>query len=366
MKNSIKRATAITMAGLMITCAGCGKKGTEGTESSSQEQAKTIVTIGDEKYTVNDMMYYIYNEEEMGSLYDEIYVQFYGQSYWEMPDEEQDNKTGEQIAKENIMENLKLDSIFYQEAVKAGYTLSEDDKKTARENYDEFTAALTSEQMAVPGMTDELLEYFERQVLVEDYKAQVLEESEFDYDEVSESVSKKKCREYDYEYYAIYKEDDDGKKIKADELQSRVKQLEDLQKQVKKNNDMEKLIPKNMESYLEYSDDYVVEEDGEAYGTYKNVDVDQELKSLENGQVSPVIETDFAYFVFRMNDNDSPDYYEEIVETAVSEAQNKLFQTTMENVSEEYPVEVDEAAWSEVTVGSMIYFTDGAEVEVEE
>lgn len=325
------------------------------TNTANEEKKDTIITIGDESFALSDMMYYIYTEEENGALYDQIYLSFYGESYWDMPDEENDNKTGEELAKENILAALKQDSIFYQEAIKAGYSLTEEDKKTAQSNYDEFCSYLTEDQKKVAGMEEELLEYFQRQEVISKYEDDMLAESDYDYDEVAATVSKKECREYDYEYYCVYKTDDNDEEYPAATLKKYVATLEDLQKQLTEDTDMESLLTDDMTSYIEYSDDYIVEADGEAYGSYKGVDCDAAIKSLKNGEVSDVIETDFAYYVFRMSDNNSTEYYDEMLDEAVTSAKNEVFDTLISQFSESYTINLDENKWNDIVIGSLIY-----------
>ena len=325
------------------------------TNTANEEKKDTIITIGDESFALSDMMYYIYTEEENGALYDQIYLSFYGASYWDMPDEENDNKTGEELAKENILAALKQDSIFYQEAIKAGYSLTEEDKTTAQSNYDEFCSYLTEDQKKVAGMEEELLEYFQRQEVISKYEDDMLAESDYDYDEVAATVSKKECREYDYEYYCVYKTDDNDEEYPAATLKKYVATLEDLQKQLTEDTDMESLLTDDMTSYIEYSDDYIVEADGEAYGSYKGVDCDAAIKSLKNGEVSDVIETDFAYYVFRMSDNNSTEYYDEMLDEAVTSAKNEVFDTLISQFSESYTIDLDENKWNDIVIGSLIY-----------
>lgn len=327
----------------------------ENTNTANEEKKDTIITIGDESFALSDMMYYIYTEEENGALYDQIYLSFYGESYWDMPDEENDNKTGEELAKESILTALKQDSIFYQEAIKAGYSLTEEDKETAQSNYDEFCSYLTEDQKKVAGMEEELLEYFQRQEVISKYEDDMLAESDYDYDEVAATVSKKECREYDYEYYCVYKTDDNDEDYPAATLKKYVATLKDLQKQLTKDTDMESLLTDNMTSYIEYSDDYIVEADGEAYGSYKGVDCDAAIKSLKNGEVSDVIETDFAYYVFRMSDNNSTEYYDEMLDEAVTSAKNEVFDTLISQLSESYTIDLDENTWNDIVIGSLIY-----------
>lgn len=330
------------------------------------EKTATIVKVGEEEISLEDMLYYIYCEEEMGSYYDQIYLSFYEASYWDLPDEENGGKTGQEIAKENVLQAVEQDSVFYQEAIKAGYTLSEEDKKDARDNYDEFCSELTDEQLAINGMGAELLEYFERQILIDKYKDSLVEESDFDYDKIASKVSKKDCRQYTYEYYCVYKTDDNDKAYPADEMNARLETLKNLRNSLTADNDMESLVTDDMADYIEYAEDYIVEEDGEAYGSYKGVNCDKVIKSLKNGEISDVIETEFGYLVFRMSDNNSQEYYNEMIDEKVNDAKTKIYNTIFEQIKENYGITVDEAEWAKISLKNLVYDDGVEETESEE
>ena len=51
-----------------------------GKKELSTVKKDAIITVGDYGYALEDMMYYIYTEEEAGALYNEIYQTFYGDS----------------------------------------------------------------------------------------------------------------------------------------------------------------------------------------------------------------------------------------------------------------------------------------------
>lgn len=373
--SKIGAMTAVVVLSTSVLCSCSGKEKKQESEKNNTDTVteNAIITIGDESFNLSDMMYYVYTEEENGAMYDSIYLSFYGESYWDMKDEENGNKTGEELAKENIIKSVKQDSIFYQEALKAGYTLTDEDKKTAQSNYDEFCSYLTEDQKKVAGMGDELLEYFQRQEVISKYEEDLLAESDYNYDKVAKSVSKKDCRQYNYEYYCVYKTDDNDKEYPAATLKKYVDTLQDLQKKLKSDTDMESLLTKGMTKFIEYSDDYIVEADGESYGSYKGVDCDAAIKALKNGEVSDVIETDFAYYVFRMSDNNSTEYYDETLDEAVTSAKNKVFDTMISQLSESYKIDLDENNWNDVTVGSLIYddsaatdYSDDEEAETDD
>lgn len=324
------------------------------------EKTATIVKVGDEEISLEDMLYYIYSEEEMGSYYDQVYTSFYEASYWDMPDEENNGKTGQELSKENVLQAVEQDAVFYQEAIKTGYTLSEDDKKDARENYDEFCSELTDDQLAINGMGAELLEYFERQILIDKYKDSLIEQSDFDYDKVASKVSKKDCRQYTYEYYCIYKTDDNDEEYPAEQINSRLETLKSLKNSLTADNDMESLVTEDMADYVEYAEDYIVEEDGEAYGSYKGVNCDKVIKSLKNGEISDIVETEFGYFVFRMSDNNSEEYYNEMIDEKVNNAKTEIYNTVFDQIKGNYGITVDEAEWAKITLKNIVY-DDGEE-----
>ena len=333
------------------------------------KKSKTILTVNEDAYSIEDMLYYIYNEEEMGYLYNDIYMQFYGMSYWDMPDEENGNKTGEEIAKENVISQLKKDAVLYNEAKKAGYTLSDSDKEEAKENYNSFISEFTEEQKKVSGVSDALLTYFEHQVLIDYYKADLLDESDFDSDKVEATVSKEDCREYDYEYYSFDKTNEEGEDYSEDEIAAKLDELNGLQAELKADTDMNALLSDKDIDDIEYADDYIVVEDikeGGGYGKYNGINIDKEITSLENGECTEVLETDWAYYVFRMKNNDSKDYYDEAVEDAIKEAHDAIFDKMYENVKSEYTFVLDEEEWDKVVIGSMIYAIDTENEETDQ
>ena len=321
-----------------------------------------IITVGDYGYALEDMMYYIYMEEETGALYDEIYQSIYGASYWDMEDEEKNNMTGQEISKKNVLDAIKKDLVLYQEALKAGYTLKEEDKSAAKDAYDTFLENLSTEQKEKTGMGEALLSYFEKQQVIQHYKDDLLEEANFDYDSIAAGVSKEEYREYKYEYFCIYKEDDEGKPYSRNELDKQLSLLKEVGSKVTADNDMQSLLTtEEMTTYIEYADDSLVEHDGEGYGTYKKVDIDALIKGMENGQVSEVVDADYAYYIFRMDDNNSTEAYETRIEELVSKEQNKIYNASYKNAKNNYDITVDEDRWSDVTLGSIIYGLNGTE-----
>lgn len=352
---------------MVLFAVGCSKAGEKKTDADSDNPVldddmeevdeETILTVGDYSCKLEDMMYYIFIEEETGWMYNDIYSSFYGEeySYWEEIEDEDEGLTGEETAKEAVILAAKKDLVWYQEALKRGITLDEEDKTAAQDAYNSFCEELTDKQKNAAGMGDELLAYFEKQQVIEKYKESLLEEAEFDEEAVSGEVSAEENREYIFEYFEIYKEDDNDKAYSEKEMEEHLNMLKSLAKELDEDSDMESMIPKEYQDIILYSDDALVESDEDYYGTYKKVNIDKALKNLKNGEVSQVFETEYSYFVARMKDNNSSDYYEEMVTEAVEDAKNEIYDIAYENAVESYTIVLNEENWLDVALGNLIY-----------
>ncbi|MCI8407961.1 MAG: hypothetical protein HFJ09_01645 [Lachnospiraceae bacterium] len=364
-----KKTTKLLLSTMLLAlvAAGCSKAGEKTTEvgkenssdvlNNGETDEECILTVGAYAYRLEDMMYYVYTEEEIGWMYNDMYSSFYGEeySYWEEIEDEEVGLTGQELAKEAVILDAKKDLVWYQEALKRGITLDEEDKAAAKEAYNSFCEDLSDTQKNASGMGEELLAYFEKQQVIEEYKESLLKEAEFDEEATSNEVSAKENREYVFEYFEIYKEDDNEKPYPKEEMEKRVNMLKNLAKKLDKDSDMESMIPKEYKDLILYSDDALVESDEDYYGTYKKVNIDKALKKLKNGEVSQVFETEYSYFVARMKDNNSTEYYEEMVMEAVENAKNEIYDTAYENALEGYAIKLNEENWMDITLGNLIY-----------
>lgn len=366
-----KKASRLLLFTMLMAflASGCSKAGQTSTEVGKEtdtpdldkngeaENGESILTVGDYSYRLEDMMHYIYIEEEVGWMYNDMYSSFYGDeySYWDEIEDEEVGLTGEETAKEAVILAVKKDLVWYQEALKRGVTFEEEDKAAAQEAYKSFCDELSDNQKNAVGMGEELLNYFEKQQVIEKYKESLLEEAEFDEETVSREVSAEENREYVFEYFEVYKEDDKEKPYPEKEMKEHVNILKSLAKKLDKNSDMESMIPDKYKDIVSYSDDALVESDEDYYGTYKKINIDKALKKLKNGEVSQVFETEYSYFVARMKDNNSSEYYEEMIMEAIENARNKIYDTAYENAVDGYSIVFHEENWVDITLGNLIY-----------
>ena len=352
-------ANGCSTAGQTATEVGKGTNAPVLNNNGEPEDGESILAVGDYSYRLEDMMYYIYVEEEIGWMNNEIYSSFYDEeeysNYWDEIEDEEVGLTGEETAKEAVILSVKKDLVWYQEALKRGITLDEEDKSAALEEYNSFCEELSDAQKSAAGMGEELLAYFEKQQVIEKYKESLLEEAEFDEEAVSREVSAEENREYVFEYFEVYKEDDKDKTYPEKEMKEHVKILESLAKKLDKKSDMESMIPDKYKDIVFYSDGTLLESEEDNYGKYKKINIDKALKKLENGEVSQIFETSYSYFVARMKDNNSSEYYEEMVMEAVEDARNKIYDTAYENAVDGYSIVFHEENWADITLGNLIY-----------
>lgn len=352
-------ASGCSTAGQTTTEVGKGTNAPVLNNNGEPEEGESILAVGDYSYQLEDMMYYIYVEEETGWMNNEIYSSFYDEeeysNYWDEIEDEEVGLTGEETAKEAVILSVKKDLVWYQEALKRGITLDEEDKSAALEEYNSFCEELSDAQKSAAGMGEELLAYFEKQQVIEKYKESLLEEAEFDEEAVSREVSAEENREYVFEYFEVYKEDDNDKTYPEKEMKEHVKILESLAKKLDKKSDMESMIPDKYKDIVFYSDGTLLESEEDNYGKYKKINIDKALKKLENGEVSQIFETSYSYFVARMKDNNSSEYYEEMVMEAVEDARNKIYDTAYENAVDGYSIVFHEENWADITLGNLIY-----------
>lgn len=111
-----------------------------------QFKPRVVVTVGDKKITMDDMMFPIYEVEKAYLPYNEIYESYYGTSVWDAAYQGSSssasgvsNSVG---LKQEVIDNEVQYQILYEKAVKEKYSLSEDDKKDAEEKAEEALKGL--------------------------------------------------------------------------------------------------------------------------------------------------------------------------------------------------------------------------------
>ena len=308
-------------------------------------------------HTINypEAMYDIYQAEAMASMY-----QMYGMSF-DWSDTTEDGDTYAALYKKQIMQTLKKREILYMCAQKKGMTLTDEEKKTIKEDVKSARKNMTDFQKAMKGLDEATITTVkEKDKLGEKYKDSIVSTLKIDKDKLKKSVDKKSYRQYTLQYYTFAKtetgsdnktKDKDAKTLEQGKkdmiaLQKKAASAKDFTKDVITDKDNDKVDDNN--KGISYSTKDLVETDTDFLdnATRKTV------KAMKNGAVSGLIETKDAYYVIKMVNNNDPAAYNKQCETVISQEEDTQFDAVYKNtIKAEYTATTQSYWKGRVTIG---------------
>lgn len=343
---------------------------------------KTIMTINKDKITMSDAIYYLYTAEAQGNYMDSLYSQIYGQSYWDMQDDS--GATYRETAKNQAEQAIEQYTILYKEAVKAGYKVTDEDKKSAAKDVKQIRKNLTFEQKNKPGLTKgALTKALERKYCADRYKQDVIDGFDIDDQKIRDGVKKADFRQYDVQYYSIptTTTDKDGKQVDVskDKIAEYKAELQELADRAK-TEDFDSLTPNAIEmskeanssssdetADTEESPEASQDADAKTYtsqftangkfvagdGTF-TTGVEKVLKKMNNDEVSDVIVGDGNLYLVKMVNNNDDEAYETEVKNQITTEENKQFDEWYQKIVKDYSIEVNAKVWDEIVIGQVV------------
>lgn len=308
-------------------------------------------------HTINypEAMYDIYQAEAMASMY-----QMYGMSF-DWSDTTEDGDTYAALYKKQIMQTLKKREILYMCAQKKGMTLTDEEKKTIKEDVKSARKNMTDSQKEMKGLDEATITTVkEKDKLGEKYKDSIVSTLKIDKDKLKKSVDKKSYRQYTLQYYTFAKtetgsdnktKDKDAKTLEQGKkdmiaLQKKAASAKDFTKDVITDKDNDKVDDNN--KGISYSTKDLIETDTDFLdnATRKTV------KAMKNGAVSGLIETKDAYYVIKMVNNNDPAAYNKQCETVISQEEDTQFDAVYKNtIKAEYTATAQSYWKGRVTIG---------------
>lgn len=287
-------------------------------------------------HTINypEAMYDIYQAEAMPNMYS-----MYGMSFdWE--DTNEDGDTYADTYKNQIMQGMKQREILYMCAQKNDITLTDDEKKTIKENVKSARENMTDNQKKMKGLDEKTLTtVMEKDKLGNKYKDSVIASLNIDEDALKKSVDKKSYRQYTLQYYMFSKTEMDSNKAPKDKdkktLAQGKKDMEALQKKAAKAKDFTKDVITDKDS-----DNVDDNNKGISYMTRDLIETDtdfltakllKKVKKMKNDEVSDLIETKDGYYVIKMVNNNDPKAYNDQCNTVVSQEKEARFNEAYKN-----------------------------------
>lgn len=352
-KRIISRVLVFVLALGMIFATGCSKK------NGATTAEALVVTVGDEKVYLDEMMYFIYAMEADANQYEQLYQQYYGTSYWDMEIEE--GVTIRDQMKTYVMDTAVMYTILNNKAVAEGYTLTDEEKATTETNADSLLSNMPEEQLKITGFTKKnLVAVQEKIAMAQKYYNDLIDSFDIDDKAITDTISKEDNRQYNTEYLTV-------STVKYDENYNQVA-LTDKEKTAAKEaitSALEKAkagatfadIAKELTTddlTVSNSTLNFVKGDGSAEAKYQ----DAALK-LENDAISEgIIETDTGFYVVKMVDNNSTEAYDAAVEEAIGNAENEAFTKKYEEIKKDYTITENAEVWKDIVMGKTTLITD--------
>lgn len=333
---------------------------------------RLILTVNGEKIYLEDMMYDIYMSESTGNYMDELYKQNYGSSYWEA--ESKDGITNAELLKDNTLESMMQRTMMYDEAVAAGYALTNEELTECDDNATSAFEKLTAEEKNKTGLTKELIvNYYQKKALADRYKQDWIDSFDIDDAAIIADISKEDYRQYDIQYYYIpyEKTDDNGQTVDMsdDEKAEAKAELEASYKDIKSLDDFTTYINSDTAAEGEQAEEETADEGPKApegtnikYTTKNFIETDEvtdfdagllsEIKNMDNDTISEVVEDSYGCYIIKMVNNNSTERYDSECESAISDAENEMFATKIDELEvEKYYIEVNDKEWDKVEFG---------------
>lgn len=334
--------------------------------AAQQFKPQNVLKVGKTKFSMDDMLYPIYERESRYLPSNELYAQYMGTTVWDTSymgtDKQVDSSlTNAEGLKQEIINAETEYEVLYQEAVKANYELTEDEKKDAKKQAEDALKGLSWSQKFKLAISDnKLVKRFEKRILADRYKEDKKKETDATVDEaaVKAEISAKDYRQYDIQYYSFAKTSADpttgeSKTLTDEEIAKLEKELKQLAKKAKKADDFTTLLGDKKEGDIKYAEGNFTEKDG--WSAYLSDDNLKKIKAMKNNEISQVIvdETTGYHMFVKMINNNSTESYDTACEQAIETAKDEAYYSWLAELESGYEIKTYTSTWDDVTIGTV-------------
>lgn len=340
---------------VLVLCIGVGIQ---------QLKPENVMKVNGTKFSMDNMMYPIYEKESQNLPMNEMYQYYMGTTVWDAS-YQGDNKNVDEGAtnaegfKQEIIDSETEYEILYQEAKKAGMELTADEKKKADDEALDAIKGLSWGQKLQLGVSKgKIKTRFEKRALADKYKDSKQEELNKEVDEKAAiaDISSKDYRQYDVDYYyaSLSKTDDEGNStpLSDDDKKKLEKEMKKLAADAATAKDFSKLIKDEEKTDIQYNSGNFTEKSGWSFVSEANL---KKIKSMKNNEISEVfLDEEAGYYVFvKMIDNNSTESYESACDSAIKEAQDAKYDEWYTALKDGYKIEINDEIWDTVVIGTV-------------
>lgn len=313
-------------------------------------EKQVVVTIGDFEMTMDKMMFFLYSVENDGTVKEYYYQAYYEMSFWDSPYDES-GATMRDFYKDYVMNSAIQYGVLYQEAVKAGLELSEEEKAENAKFIDDFLDVASAELLERTGFTKEkLTETLDFMGLAEKYYDAMTESFEISEESVAAEIKKEDYKEYSTEYLYLSTSSYDSEynliERSEEEKAAYYELMQGYLEQLKQGKSMEEVAGQN--TALTYTTKIFLADEETVDPSYR-----QAAAGLENGSYSEVVKTRYGYYIIRMIDNNCMDSYEAARKELLQAKEDEAFAKVFEELQLSYPQDINEEVWGPLVLGEI-------------
>lgn len=347
---SLGARTILIAIGVIVVLVACIYVGVD------QMSPKVVVTVDEKKYTLNDVGYYIYQGEMQGNYMASFYAQM-GTDYWngELDDE---GTTGADQTADSVMSEITRNATIYKEAVAKGYSATDEDKKTAKEETDSLVKNLSTKQKLITGLSEkDLYNAILEKTIAERYRKDVITSLKVDYKKATKDITKKDYKQYDFQYYFVSTKttDKDGNEVDmSSEQKAELKtKMDEIGKKAKTEKDFTKLIGEDEQTIQFNEDGQLLAKDVGKEDAGFDTKLDAKITKMKKDEISEVLEGENGYYVIKLTDNTSTKSYDDAIESAKNNADTEAFNKEYtDNIEPNHTANVNYDEWEKIPFGS--------------
>jgi foldase protein PrsA len=334
----------VVLAILLVVIAGC-KKGTEtevgDSKAPTQEKGKVeiqqvqgvpinsiFMKVGNEKVAYSEVLAYIY-------FLKKTYEPRLGKAIWDFELDEKEKF--QDYAKNEIIKNITQIKIINQKAEELEIQLSYEEKNLVSEMAKKYFSSISKEDQEAYALTKESIEqiYMENQLSNKVFNIST--------NEVDTNITDAQAKQIHIQYLLVMTsgEDKNGNKLNYTEkkLEDSYARAKKLLEEVKDRDDFYNFAQAN-------TDDKVVEL------TFGEDDMPEEFGGvglkMKTGEISDIIEADSGYYILHCVSDFDQEATRSKKEEIIYERENKVFQATYKEWSEDFKVILDNEKWSRI------------------
>jgi foldase protein PrsA len=322
----IKISLVLTL--VVVMAAGCSTK--------DKPYADTLVLkVDDSKVYLDEMMYHVMLAEMQGQLYASFTGD--GKDYWNIKTE--DGTTMAEAMKDMAMQNAIRYELFYNMAIDNGYALTDEEKEISKDKVENIKNNIQPEQLQLTELSDEqFVKIQDKIALATKYYDEYVKTLNVDEEAIKATFNPNDYKQYDIQY--IFAKKDEYEALTS--LLDTAKVTEDLTTLTD-----DSKVSSGKLSFIEGSN---------TFGEEKLLE--ETIKTMSNGEVSNIIETNKGYYIIKLIDNTSTEKYDSAVKEAVDSAITDAFDKEFTELKKKHNIEIKEKVWKKIKMGSTIITTE--------